>query len=511
MQQENLTKRSAHGVLWMGSSQIGSAVFRLLVLAILARWITPEEFGAVGLVLMVIAFSEIVAGLGVGQAIIQRKTLTEEHIASGFIVVLILGIFFAGLIFSLSGFIADLTGQENLQPLLRVSVLLFPIKAFDAVYRSLLLRKLNFSALALVEIASYSLGYGLVGVVLAFRDFGAMAIVLGTIAQYLLSSLMLWKIAPRLHLSCFNLQSGQEILKLSLGFNLTNVAFFLSQNTDKLIVFLMLGAQSMGLYGRALALTLYPGVLIGQPLDQVIFPILSTCQDDISRLKRAFRGGFTLLAAVAWPITIPLVVAAREIILLVLGPQWGQAAPVFQVLVLVVVVRFANKLNDSLTRAKGAVYRRAWRQWLYLATTALLCWVGSFFGLVEVAVGAGVAYFINYAFMSYLNLNLLGMNWGEYLGMVLKPLCIYITVLACTLLAASSMRDMLDSSILVIVLCFLIPFLLYGLLIYFAPRLLLGAETEWIMNSLWRMVPRVVQNNRVAQRILHQQKNGTVV
>ena len=488
----------------MGISQVFLVLVRLLVLVVLARWITPAEFGLAGIVLLVVGFSDMIAGLGISLAIIQRKELSDGHIVAGWGINLAMSLMFAAMLYAASSTFAFYAGQEELVPLFQLSVLLFPINACSAIPKALLSRELRFKRLAVIDMVAFTLGYGIVGIVLAVQNYGALSLLSASLARAFLSMFLLWWVAPRFRFQRVSWQVCKDLLAVGPGYGIAQVGNYLARNADRFVVFKVFGAATLGVYTQAFMLAQHPENFLGQTIDQVLFPIMSSCQDDLQWVRRTFCRGCVLFGAFISPLTIPLITASTEVVLIALGPQWEEAGPVFQVMAFLLVIHFVNKLNICLTRATGAVYRRAWRIWMHLVLVLAFVWIGSSYNLIMVAIGVGVAALINLIMMTQLSLYLMQMSWGTFLKQFVRPGSIYIAVLAITWCATDLTRDAIAIDAAVVAVSLLVTFGIYASLIAFAPGLLLGDESQWMLNSIWKAIPSRFRDVRLVQQFLHQ-------
>jgi O-antigen/teichoic acid export membrane protein len=174
---------------------------------------------------------------------------------------------------------------------------------------------------------------------------------------------------------------------------------WLANNGDNLIIASTLGPFALGIYSRAYQLLVHPANLIGSVSDKVLFPAMSRIQDDHVRLSRAFVVANSLIAIVTVPASVLLFVLAPEVVRVLLGSHWSAAIVPLQLFALVLLPRTAYKISGSLTRATGAVFGGAWRQWLYAAEVVLGALVGSQWGIVGVAAGASIAIVLHTATM----------------------------------------------------------------------------------------------------------------
>src|SRR5207247_953710 len=167
-----LTGRTLSGLLWIGGGKVVYAGLRLLVLVILARLLSPAEFGSVGAALVVVGFSAIFSQLGLAPAIVQRPVLERRHLEAAFSASVLFGVRLGVLLWVSAPFAARFFHIAGVEPVLRVLAWMFPLDGLSAIAESQVQRELRFSWLATMEVLTFVLGYGVVGVVLALLGAG---------------------------------------------------------------------------------------------------------------------------------------------------------------------------------------------------------------------------------------------------------------------------------------------------------------------------------------------------
>src|SRR5258705_7933698 len=180
-----LTHRTVGGMLWLSAGKAAYAGMQLAVLAILARFVSPTDFGVVSAALVVIGFSAIVSQLGLGPAIVQRPELEPRHVRAAFRASLLFGVFIGAALWFGAPAIAGFFRTLDVQPVLRALACVFPLQGLGTVAESLARRDLRFRWLATLDVKAYGVGYGLVGVALALAGFGVWALVAAEIAESL--------------------------------------------------------------------------------------------------------------------------------------------------------------------------------------------------------------------------------------------------------------------------------------------------------------------------------------
>jgi O-antigen/teichoic acid export membrane protein len=168
---------------------------------------------------------------------------------------------------------------------------------------------------------------------------------------------------------------------------------------------------------------------------------MSRIQDDRERLARAYVLANSLVALVTIPASVLLCVVAPEVVNILLGPGWSAVALPLQIFAVVLMPRTAYKLSGSLTRATGAVFGGAWRQWLYAGEVVLACWIGSRWGVVGVAAGTSVAIVLHWATMLVFSGRIGGRLVGRVLRAYAKSLPTAVVTAAVAIPTAAWLRE----------------------------------------------------------------------
>ena len=410
------TDRALAGWLWLSLGTGAQAVLTVLVLAVLARLLGPQDFGVVSAALLVINFCLIFSQGLLGPALVQHPAPGETHARTAFTLSAAGGVVLLALLWLLAPVVARALGSPSLMPVLRALACVQPIQALGVVSDAQLRRALAFRELATIRVLSYAAGYGLVGIGVAVAGGGLWALVAAYAVQASVTTLLLFRRVPVRHGGAWGVdrRAAAELLGFGGGFSLARIGNYAAVNGDNFVAVKWLGVQALGLYERAYQLMAMPATLLGQVLDDVLFPAMAQIQFDTGRLAVAYRRLVAGMAVMTLPLSAVAVALAPELIYAVLGPKWGDAALPFQVLAVGTLCRASYKVSDSLTRAVGAVYQRAWRQWIYAALVIGGAVVGQRWGIAGIAAGVVVALLVNFVLMAQLSLRLVGLSWGDF-------------------------------------------------------------------------------------------------
>jgi PST family polysaccharide transporter len=271
-------------------------------------------------------------------------------------------------------------------------------------------------------------------------------------------------------------RAAREILYFGMGFSVARMGNWAAVNGDKWVVGRWLGQEALGFYKYAFELTGMIANLFAQVLDRVLFPTMAKVQSNPVRLATAYRRGVALIALVVLPASAMVIVLAPEFILGVLGEGWESVVGPFRVLAAVLLIRATYKMSDSMARATGAVYRRAWRQSIYAAAVIGFAWVGHHWGLTALSIGVGLGIFVNFLLMAQLSLSLAHLHWRDVVVAHLGAAPSFAIAFGSVYGLATIVRPFSFHPIVAAALITLASGLVLGVILRLAPRLLLGPD-----------------------------------
>lgn len=482
-QGKSLTHKTVSGFLWSAAGNAVQVILRMLVLAVLARLIDPSGFGIVSAALIVISFLEVTGQVGTSQAVIQRPELDKRDIHTAISFTVATSFLMGGLLYIFAPQIAALFDMEGVEPAVQLLALAFPIRGLSVVSEALLQRWMQFRRLALITLASYVFGYALVALTLAYMGWGVFALIYGQIAQTVLLSICFIFFTRHSLGLAFHFDSLKHLLTFSGGVSLSRFANFFSTNSDNFIVGRMLGAEALGFYSRAFNFMTMPLNLLGPILDKVLFPAMSTIQTEDERLRRAYLRAIGLVALMVLPVSAMMVVLGPEMILILLGGNWTEAILPFQILSSCLLFRIGYKTNTIVARAKGAVYRTAWRQWFYAGVLIACAWGGHYWGMSGVATGVGIALALQFVMMLDFGRRLTGARPIDLLAIHLRHFAVAALVAGSVFLCATLLRGYGMANIVTLAAGGATGLAVLAAIQLLAPRLY-GEEGKWARDVL---------------------------
>jgi O-antigen/teichoic acid export membrane protein len=344
----DMRARVLRGLVWVGASQVGLQLTRAAVAIVVARLLTPQEYGLAALALVFSSLVLVFSDLALGAALIQRPRLSAIDRDTAFWVTLASGALFTVLGVALSGPVAALYGQPEARALLVVLSATFLVSALGATQQSLMLRDMDFRRVELLPM----------GGALAGGAGAVLVAALGGFSAYMLGHRML---------------------------------FYLQTNADRFLIGRFLGAGALGVYAVGYNTMLVPASKLGGPLQRVMSPAFSRIQDEPERIAAAWARVTRMMAAVSVPALAGLIVVAPDFVPVVLGGQWTAAVPVVQILAWVGIVQALQTLNNDILMARDRT-RTIFRFSLLLSSAHVLAFVvGLEWGVVGVAAAYAVS------------------------------------------------------------------------------------------------------------------------
>ena len=333
-----LAARSARAGAITVAAQAAQALFQLLATIVLARLLTPNDYGLVGMAMAVIGFIAIVRDFGIAEATVPQQTVTHVQGSTLFWIDLALGLAAMTLVVAAAPAVARFYGEPALAGITVALSCLLPATALTSQHGARLRREMRFSALALSGLVSV-VGGLIVTVALAARGWHWRALIVGRVTEVAVLAVALWASSGwRPGLPSRSANVGPM---LAFGANLTgfSVLNYVARNVDTLLIGRYWGAQSLGLYSRAYQLLLVPIRQVNTPIAAVAVPALSRIAGEPERLRRAYLRLVETIATLTMPAAAFAIVTADWLVLVALGPGWAGVAPLLTILAVAAILQ----------------------------------------------------------------------------------------------------------------------------------------------------------------------------
>ncbi len=349
-------QRAARGAATTLAGQLLRVGIQVGGVLVMARLLTPEDYGLMAMVVVVIGLGELVRDAGLSAAAVQARTLSDQQRDNLFWCSTTLGLLLSVAVFGAAGVIASFYGDGRLVLVTQVLAVSFLVSGLAAQHRAGLLRDMGFRSLAVSDVVAQG-GSLAVGVTSAVLGNGYWALVHQQLTQVALTSLLALGMTRWLPGRPRAGAGTRGLLRFGWQLTATQLLGYASRNVDTVVIGRLFGAVSLGVYSRAYQLLVMPLNQIAAPAARVALPVLSRLQDDHVRFGAYVLRGQALMSHTMIPFFVLACITADPLIPLLLGRQWSEAVPLFQVLVVAGVFQTLGYvvywvfLSNGLTRS----------------------------------------------------------------------------------------------------------------------------------------------------------------
>jgi O-antigen/teichoic acid export membrane protein len=402
-------------LFWSLLREGASSLLVLPTSMILARLLSPSEFGTAAVAYFFLALGSRLGQVGLNTSIVRLKDVRPEHTSTALLVNVLIGAgVWTGLTLS-APFLGALMRNHQVADLIPVAALTFLISSVGTVPGALLSRDLHrYRARAACDWMG-TLTHSIVAILLAWKGMGVWSIIFGHLASDVARvTARLWLASWRPSLR-FSPSAFRELFSFGAGMYAKNLLEYIANNIDSLIVGRLLGMTSLGFYDRAFTLTSRMVVRINLAGPSASFRIFAIIHEEYDRFRRAFKRVVLAVSMVGYPLFTGLIVLAPELIQVLFGARWAPSVAPFQILCAAGMLRLLNTYASTATQAKGMIWSEVGRQMLSTIVLAVSVVFLSRWGIAGAALGVLLATALRTVLMQRLIQRLAGLQWRDLL------------------------------------------------------------------------------------------------
>ncbi len=413
--------RAYKGVFWSALNALYVNAAGFAVFVILSHLLAPEDFGLSALAGAAVAFFAVVVPTGFGEALVQRKTLSDAHKDSAFWLSLAFGSLCTGAAVLCGHVVATLYGSPALDVVMPVLASRILFDALGIVPNSIIARTMNFRILVM-RTAVTTLAAGMLAVVLALEGQGVWALIVSQVATAALSTAVVFLASGYRPRSFGSLEALRDLSHYGLFATGTRGIQFLSGQADQLLVGLFLGTEAVGLYAFAkrvftLAIDLTSGVLTA-----VAHPAFSNAQGDTALVGRGFLKATSFVGLVAFPLFTGLAATAPSLVPALFGAKWQGAAIPLSLLCVLGLITCIGTLQAALITSFGKASWWFGYQVLAGVTNVVVYVVAAPYGLRTMIGAFIIKTYLLWPVPVFMTMRLLQVGLTEYMRPLLAPL-----------------------------------------------------------------------------------------
>jgi PST family polysaccharide transporter len=383
----------ARHLSWTAISQVSRQVIQVALGVVLARLLTPEDFGLIGLTVVFTGFANLFSDLGLGAALVQRKDITDRDLNFVFWLNLLTGITLTIVTILCAPLIAQFYHEPRLIGITRLLGICPVISSLGLVPGSIMQKQFRFKALAITDLGSVIVS-SVLACWAAAIGLGVMSLVIQAIAIQASAVCFRWAAAKWYPTFRLSFKSGRRLVPFGSGLLGSSLVNYWVRNGDNLLVGRFCGAVPLGLYSRSYTLMVLPVNQVNTVLSPVLFPALSLVQDSKAELRRVFLFANQAIAVIAFPLMLGLAVVTDDFVHVLWGDRWLGTVAIIRVLAIAGVGNAIGTTSGWIYMAVGRTDRMLW--WTMASSPVYLLGfiAGLRWGAFGVAVGYAAAFYL---------------------------------------------------------------------------------------------------------------------
>lgn len=348
----NLKARVLTNISWALAQAWGSKCVSFITFFLIARVLSPSEIGIVATAAILIALLELVVEQGLGDAIVQKRGISDVELNSAFVLCTLVGLIMGGLLWAVAPALGDLWGMPALADVARVLCLSLPVTALGICPQAVLRKNLEYKALAIRLLVSTGVS-GVLGICLAIAGYGVWSLVAQALCMSSLNTLMVWLKHPWSPSALFRVQSLGDLYRYGLNVTLSKVLYFFGVRYLELLVSFFLGIVALGVFSVALRIYHMMLQLLSLSMLDISLSMFATIRGNLDHVRRTYRKAVGLSALFTLPAFMIVGILSTEICLVLFGNKWRDAGDVLFYLSILGAIQSVENLNVSLLKSFG--------------------------------------------------------------------------------------------------------------------------------------------------------------
>ena len=349
---ESLKQKTTKGLFWSSVERFSNQGVSFVFSIILARILAPSDFGIVAMIGIFFAVAQSFVDSGFSNALVRKTDRREEDLSTCFYFNIGVGIVAYIVLFLIAPFIADFYNQPILSPIIRITGFGVVLNSLCVVQQALFTIRIDFKSQAKVTLSATIIS-GIVGVVLAYLEYGVWALVWQGVVMSLVRMGLLWLMSKWRPKAGFSKDSFHYLFGYGSKLLASGLLDTIYNNIYPIVIGKFYSPAQLGNYSRALSFGQLPSSNITSILQRVTFPVLSTIQDDMPRLQTDYRRLLKLSAFIVFPLMMGLAAVAFPVIRIILTPKWEGCSLYLQIICFALMLYPIHAINLNLLQVKG--------------------------------------------------------------------------------------------------------------------------------------------------------------
>lgn len=395
---QSLKQKTVSGLFWSFSDNMANMSIQFVVGIILARLLSPREFGLIGMLTIFIAVSQTFIDSGFSMALLRKKECSEIEYSTVFYFNVIVSIFFSLILFFCAQYISIFFKEPQLKPLLQVLSSGLIIGALGSMQKTILTKKLDFKTQAKISVLSASIS-GAIGLTMAYADYGVWVLVIMTLSRNACNSFLLWIWTKWRPLWVFSKNAIRELFGFSSKILISALIDTAYRNIYYLVIGKYFSAIDLGYYTRAEGFKNLPSENLMNVIGKVSLPVLSSIQDDKERLKDKYKIMIRSSMFISFVLMLGLAAVAEPMVIALIGEKWRPSVIYLQMLCPIAMLLPLHVVNLNMLTVQGRSDLFLRLEIIKKALAIPVIIVGVFWGIkimiIGIMVNSVICYFLN--------------------------------------------------------------------------------------------------------------------
>lgn len=393
-----LKQKTVTGLIWSFVDNIASLGISFVIGVILARILSPTDFGLVGMLSIFIAISQSFIDSGFRQSLIRKQHCTAADYATVFYFSLIVGFLFYFLLFISANWIGRFFNEPMLKDLIRVLALGLIINALSTIQNVILTKKIDFKLQAKISVIA-AISSGIISIYMAYSGFGVWSLVVLTLVKYGVNTFLLFVWCRWWPTVAFSLNSLKELFSFGSKLLISGLIDTLYRNIYYIVIGKYFTAKELGFYTRADQFQSLPSSNIQNIIGRVSFPVLLTIQNDIPRLREAYTKIIRSTMLITFVLMLGMVAVARPMIYTLIGAKWEPSVIYLQMLCMIGMFYPLHAINLNMLEVQGRsdlfLHLEIIKKMLAIPIVILGVFYGIKIMIIGMMVNTMIAYYLN--------------------------------------------------------------------------------------------------------------------
>lgn len=420
-QHNNYKNRATSGLLWTFLERFGAQCVTLIVSIILARLLDPVVFGTVAIVTVFMEILNVFIDSGLGNALIQKKDADDIDFSSVFYFNIFMCIALYLVLFFLAPLMSRFYGISELTDIIRVMGLSLIVSGVRNIQRAFVSRKLQFKRFFFATIGG-TLGAAALGIWMAYRGFGVWALVAQGLFNSVVGTVILWLTVKWRPKRVFSFTRFRGLFSFGWKLLVSDLINTVYNNLRQLIIGKMYTTQSLAMYNRGYMIPNVFVININSAIDSVLFPVMSSAQDDVNMMRAMTRRSIRVSSYIMWPVMMGIAACSTPLVSILLTDKWLPCVPfliIFCISYAFLPLQTAN-LNAIKALGRSEIYLKLEiiKKIVGFAILAATMW----FGPLVMAASNLLFAVINYLINAFPNRKLLNYSYGQQIMDAAPPM-----------------------------------------------------------------------------------------